>query len=116
MQTILYGIWLLLPITYFGIALWSKLEEAGGSTKRENVGDLLRQGFFVLGCVGLAIAIDQYLLKDLVEMFSPTFIPLGLYQILLLPFILYIGAFIVGGSKDIRITKAPRVSQRKSRK
>lgn len=98
------------------MALWSKLEQAGGRTKRENVGDLARQGFFVLGCVAIAVAINEYILADAVATLSPDFIPLGFYQILLLPFVLYIGAFIVGGSKEIRITKAPRVSQKKSRR
>ncbi len=98
------------------MALWSKLEQAGGRTKRENVGDLARQGLFVLACVGVAVAVNEYLLSDTVAMLSPDFIPLGFYQILLLPFVLYIGAFVVGGSKEIRITKAPRVSQKKSRR
>jgi hypothetical protein len=105
MVTFLYIIWFCLPLFFFTIALWSKLEAMSGKDKRENFGDFFKQGVFVTGCVLLAVAIDQYVLADLVAAVSPDFIPLGLYQFLLLPFILYIGALAVGPSKSISLKK-----------
>lgn len=108
MLTLLYVIWFLIPLFFFSIALWSTLESAGGKHKRENPGDFFRQGVFALVCVLISVAIDQTVLEGLVGTFSPDFIPLGVYQVLLLPFILYLAARILGPTQDIRIKKAPR--------
>ena len=103
MHTCLYVIWFLLPIFFFGIALWSKLERYGSNPPYENIGDYVRQGVFVLACVVLSVLIDQYILEDIVNLLSPTWIPLGLYQVLLLPIVLLVSAVILGPSKAISI-------------
>jgi cell division protein FtsW (lipid II flippase) len=103
MHTLLYAIWFMLPLFFFGLALWSKLEKMSGQNKRDNVGDFVRQGFFVSLCVALAVLIDQFMLKDVAESIYPELLPLGLYQVLLLPFILYIGAMLIGPTKDLKV-------------
>lgn len=114
MHTALYVVWFILPAFFFLVALWAKLEALSGKTKREKPGDFVKNGFFVLACVLLAVLIDTYFLEHLVDNLVP-FLPLALFQILLLPFILLVAAKLLGGSKEIRISKAPRTSQRKKR-
>ena len=63
----------------------------------------------------IAVGIDRYVLKSLVESFSPDILPLGFYQAILLPILLLIGAKLVGGSKEIRIEKAPRSTYKKKK-
>jgi len=105
MQTAIYIIWFLIPLFFFTMALWSRLEQVGGKSKRENPGDFFRQGVFVLVCVLISIGIDQLLLEDIVSSVSPAFIPLGFYQIVLLPLVLYLAALISGPSKAIKIQR-----------
>jgi hypothetical protein len=105
---ILYIIWILLPLMFFSLALWSKLEQISGKPKRDHVGDLVTQGFFVLICVIISFGIDYYFLPSLYAFIAIPWIPLGFYQVLLLPVVLFIAGKITGPSMDIRITKAPR--------
>ena len=104
MQIALYIIWFLLPVFFFGVGLWGKLESFGNKYRRENSGDFFRQGTFVLICCIVALVIDQFILESLVETLSPEFIPLGFYRTLLLPVILLVAALIIGPSKDIKIS------------
>ena len=113
MTKALYIVWFLFPLFFFGIALWSKLEEVSTKkAKRENPGDFLQQGLFVLACVIVSVLIDQFVLESIVSHF-PDFAPLGFYQIILLPLVLLVAAMTVGPSEKIRISKPPNLSQRK---
>lgn len=116
MTTAFYVIWCLIPIFFFTLALWSKLEVLSGQVKKDNPGDLIRQGGFVSICVFIAILIDQYLLPELYPKFSPDWIPYGFYQLILLPAIFYVASRVIGPSTDIRISKAPKPSSRKVKK
>lgn len=111
-QQFLYAIWFAIPVFFFLAALWSKLEQIGKSPRRQNPGDLLRQGTFMLGCVIVAILLDQYALPEVGDAL-PSWLPLGVVQVLLLPVVLLIAAKLVGGAKPIKIEKAPRPSQRR---
>ena len=106
MKILLYLLWFLLPAFFFGIALWSKLEQFSNKHKRENAGDFFRQGIFVSVCVLLSVLIDQYALGGIVTSLSPDFIPLGFYQVLLLPLVLYLAAMLVGPSKAVTASKS----------
>ena len=106
MRTFLYLLWFLLPTFFFGIALWSKLEQLSNKHKRENAGDFFRQGIFVSVCVLLSMLIDQYVLEGIGTTWSPDFIPLGFYQVLLLPLALYLAAMLVGPSKAVTASKS----------
>lgn len=112
----LYAIWCLLPLAFLLIGLWSLLEKIGGKTKRENPGDFFKQFIFVSGCVLASVAINEYFVIPQVPALLPSFVPLLLVQITLLPFVLYIGAICIGGSKAIRIEKVAHVSQNRRRK
>lgn len=113
MQTLVYISWLLLPIFFLGHALWVVLEQAGGKGLGEKPGDYFKQGLFVSACSLACYGIDQLILQTYVPIYSPTALPLWFYQLILFPIILVLGAKLIGGSKEIRISKAPRPSLRK---
>ena len=110
----LYAIWLAVPLFFFLMALWAKLEQISKSAKRQNPGDFMRQGTFVLFCVFAAMAIDQYLLVPSISPSLPSWLPAAFLQVLLLPVILLMAARSLGGTKPIKIKKAPRPTQRKT--
>lgn len=113
---VIYAIWAVLPIFFFVVALWSKLEEFGSkSKKRDDAADFFRQGLFVLICVIISVVIDRFFLEKLVAPLSD-FLPESFFRIALLPTILLLAARFVGPSKQIRITKSARPTERKVRK
>ncbi len=116
MQTALYLLWILIPLFFFLLALWSALEKVGGGTGKPSGGDYFRQGLFVSACVGICILIDRTVLPDIAAAIAPDYVPLGVYQAVLLPAVLYLGAVVFGGSKDIMIGKAPHPSQVKKKR
>lgn len=116
MTTFLYILWFLIPTFFFLTALWTQLERLSGKEAKPTGGDAFRQGVFVLVCVGVCVAIDQYILGDLVTSFAPDFLPLGFFQAILLPIVLYVAAMMFGGSKEILISRAPKPSQAKRKK
>ncbi|MCB0311568.1 MAG: hypothetical protein KDD42_10045, partial [Bdellovibrionales bacterium] len=95
------------PAFFFAIGIWSALEKFSSSrkTRTENPKDFFRQGFFVLGCVAICILIDLTILEDIVSAVSSEWLPLGFYQMILLPIVLLVGARLIGPSKDITIPK-----------
>jgi hypothetical protein len=115
-RTIIYTIWLSLPVFYLLMALWSALEKVGNKEKRESPTDQLRQALFCLVCAGIAILIDQYLLEDLANALIPSWLTLLFYQVFLYPVVLYLGAMALGPSKEILITKAPNPTKRRTKK
>lgn len=99
--SLLYVIWLLFPLGFFLMALWSFLEKA--TNRRPGLqtpGEHFKQGLFVLACVGVCIATDQYLLAQLVEGIANEWLPLPFFQVILLPFVLFVGAKLLGPTKD----------------
>ena len=112
-SVVFYIIWALFPILLVGMALWAKLERVSGSPKKQDPIDFLKQCGFVLLCVAVAVLIDYFLLVPYAEGFLPDFVPLGFVQLLLLPFILYLLALVIGPTKPARITKAPVTRSRK---
>ena len=113
MRTLLYGIWFLFPAFFFVMAFWSYLEKISNKHKKENPGDFLSQGIFVLICVAICIIIDQFALESFWQSLLSDYVPLGFLQILLLPAVLYIGAMLIGPSKAILIDRAPRPTRGK---
>ena len=114
-RTVIYAIWILFPLFFFGIALWSGLERLGGRDKRDNIGDYFRQGLFVSGCVAAAIVIDQLFLESLVSSIFPPSIPFMLFKLLLLPFVFYLASMLIGPSKAVRSEKSSHKSDRRRR-
>ena len=102
MQTFLHIVWILFPAFFFVMALWAKLEQFSKSARKQNPGDFFKQGLFIAACSLLAFIIDLNFLRSFNDSFVP-FLPLLLLQIVLYPFILLIGAKLLGPSKDILV-------------
>ncbi len=111
MRTFLYIIWFLFPLAFFVMALWAGLEKVSNRQKKENPGDFLKQGTFVLVCVLISILLDQFALDSVMQTVIGDYLPLGFLQVMLLPVVLYIGAKVLGPTKSILISKAPRPTQ-----
>ena len=116
MTTVIHVVWIIIPLFFFAIALYAKLEMIGNKHKVDNPKDFLRQAAFTTLCTGIAFIIDEYALEGLVQSLSPDWIPVMFYRILLLPLILVIGAHLAGGSEEIAINKAPRPTERPKRR
>lgn len=119
MNSVLYGVWFLIPTFFLVLALWGKLEQLSGQAKRDDIGDYVRQGVFVLVCALVSVFIDKYMLESF-HAFLQSFLVLDfsiwLLKVLLLPVVLYVAAFVAGPSKQIRITKAPTPSKSRPKK
>lgn len=116
MRTTIFVVWILILTGLFLVALKSWLESISGKSKTENPGDAFRQFLFVLICVAIARGIDLLILPSLVNPHLPSWIPPDFVLLILLPFVLYLGARIWGPSTKIRIksmSKAPASSVRR---
>jgi len=102
---VLYGIWFLLPLFFFTLALWAWLERLSKSPKRQNPKDFMRQGTFLLGSAVLALLINEYVLQEGAADLLPNWLPLTFVQIMLLPIILLLGAKMFGGTTPISIQR-----------
>jgi len=115
MIKVLYGIWILIPVGFAVLALYSKLEQISHKDKpltREPL-DLIKQAAFTGLCVIIAFGVEFYFIEDSIMPLLPSIIPKGLIQVMLLPVILYIAAMIIGGAKPIRIQKVSTHDQRR---
>jgi len=108
-DSVLYGVWFLFPGFYLIAMIYCKLEQVSGKRIRHNLKDYVHHMFFLLACALISILLDQYALADIAQSIYPDLIPLGFYRIILFPVVLLLGAKLLGGSKEIRIKKAPRV-------
>jgi len=116
MLYVLYGIWILLPVFFFGLALWTGLERISGKQPQEHPTDYFRQGLFVASCVAAAFAFDAYLLADLVHFLGFDDSWLWFFRLILLPIILFLGAKLLGGSHPVRISEVSPSSRHERRK
>ncbi|MCB0352920.1 MAG: hypothetical protein KDD64_05320 [Bdellovibrionales bacterium] len=118
MNYVFYTIWGLIPLVYFLLVLWSRLEQSthvrkGKKASRES-SDLFRQAIFVSACALVTFLVDYFFVdQGLVEDILPEFVPLGFIKLILFPIVLMVLGKIVGGSKPIRIEKAPRPTSRR---
>lgn len=115
MTIALYSIWALIPLLLFLMALWSYLEKTAGKKKQERPGDLFRQAIFTTVCCLASIALDQYCLPIVLTDIFTEYLPYGVYQVILYPAVLFVGAKIIGPSKAIMISKAPEASAKYKR-
>jgi len=103
MHTALYMVWFAIPGFFLLTALWAFLEHTTNRKgPKQNPADNFKQFLFVALCVGIAVLIDQTVLPDLVKNMAPDWIPLGFFEVLLLPFVLLLGAKIIGPTKEVK--------------
>lgn len=112
---ILYGIWFLFPLFYFVIAAWGKLERVSGERNRDDLGDYVRNGTIALAAVGIALAIDQFLLPSLKDTLLTDIMPYFFFRVMLYPVVFVLVNMALGPSKKINIEKSPRLDKYKRR-
>ena len=100
---VFYVVWFLIPLAFFTVALWAKLEQIAKSPRRQNPGDFFRQGVFLLLCAILSVLIDHFLLWRLDGTPLADWLPLYVFQLLLLPAVWLVCACLFGGSQQIGI-------------
>ncbi len=117
MQTFLYILWIFIPLAYYLMALWSKLEQSTQRKRGKNVqheaADLFKTANHLAIVCFITFLVDRYATETLIKPNLPDLVPLPLVQILLLPAVMYVVALIKGKSEPIRIKKAPRPTQNK---
>ncbi|MCB0339586.1 MAG: hypothetical protein KDD53_08280 [Bdellovibrionales bacterium] len=94
------------------MVLWSKTENLSGKSRREDTGDYMRQGFFVLFSSIAAFVIDQQFLENIVSSLFGDMLPLMLFRIILFPVVLLVGAKILGPSRSKQIKKIPTLRKK----
>lgn len=112
-----YALWFCLPVTFLLMALWGKLEEIGNRYERQNVGDMLRQGIFLLICGVVTLAIDHYFLEQLVTGIGlDALAPMWVFRSMVYPIVIFVAAKLLGPSNEILISKGARPSDRRRRR
>jgi hypothetical protein len=112
MQNFIYGLWLLIPVTYFLIILWSKLENIGKKKKQKEIADFFNQLYFVIVTVGVSFLLDIYIVDNIAAMDIFSAFPRNMLRFFVLPCTFMVLSKIIGPSKDIRIKDAPNLSAR----
>ncbi len=110
-----YGIWLLLPIFYFVVALWGKLERSSGERNRDDLGDYVRNGTVALLAVIVSVGIDRFLLPALDDTLLTDLMPIFFFRVLLYPVVFVLINLALGPSKKIQIPTTPKLEQYKRR-
>lgn len=110
MDTFLYSIWILCPCLFLLMALWAKLEQIGGSDKKQPYKDLLNQAAFTVVCSAVTFAIDRFVLTDLDAGLLDGWIPIQVMRLLCYPLVLLLAAKVFGG------TTAPKIGGPQTRK
>ena len=94
-MTVLYGVWLLLPLSFFLLAVWAVLKPVFKVHGQEYYGDYFKQGLFCSIGLALAIVIHQSDgFNNFIEAYSHRWFNLSIASWLLYPSILVVMAYI----------------------
>ena len=104
---LLYGLWSLVPVFFFGMWLWCTLEKVSGRKIEMNISFLWRQAAFTLICVFITMLLDMCWLRDFEVPFLQEYLPQWFWRVMLFPVVLLVMARIVGSSKQLKISEAP---------
>lgn len=107
MATAIYILWGLVPVFFFCILCISSLEKYFGKKKTEKPGDFLRSFLFTTACYALFAFVDYTVLDFLYNDIAMQFFPRNALLFLTYPILLWIGAKCIGGSEEIRVSRAP---------
>lgn len=112
MHTLVYVIWISIPLVMGCLILWDAVDNIAKGRKNKHFFAQLRQTIFVAVAIGFCIAIDVFVLDFLVELPFADLVGRDLLLVLLLPAVLLVGALAIGPSKPILIANAPRLSDK----
>ena len=102
-ELILYSIWFLIPLIFYLLALWGRLEQMSSGQPHHHVIDLLHQGHFTLAVAVVSVAVDRFLLPKIVAIPALDFVSPLFLQIVTFPAIALILASAFGPSGEIRV-------------
>lgn len=109
--------WVLVPVAFFLMALWSWLEQSTqvrkGKKRSEEPQDLTKQAIFLSICSIIAWGVDALIIQSgSVDFLFGEWTPKPMVRFFVYPLILYIGAVTVGQTKRPSIDKLPRPSEK----
>lgn len=107
MRTAIYILWGLVPTFFFIMWAISALEKTVGKKRTENPSDFLKSFLFTAGCFGILALFEVFFIDSVLDLVGTEYFSHNVLFFLSYPVILLIAAQFVGGSKPIRITKAP---------
>lgn len=94
MQSNIYLIWALLPISLFLLALWGIVKRAAKQRGREYPADNFRQGIYCLVLLFVAVWLDQQYLSDIASDLASDDLAASVIRLLIYPAVLLIAAMI----------------------
>ena len=94
MYSAIYLIWGLLPLSLILLALWGMVKQVAKQRGREYTLDTLKQAFYCLVVLFIAIWLDQRYLKELIETYLAGDLASGVPRLLIYPALLFLGASI----------------------
>lgn len=113
----LHYLFLLVPLLYFLLALWSLLESKSNKRKGKDKDILLKQGIFVFICTLVAIGVDILILPHLIPMLP---CPPLMARILTFLIVIYLIGIFVGGtelqSRSLKKNNSPTQKKKKRRR
>jgi hypothetical protein len=113
MHTLVYVIWISIPLVMTCLILWDAVDNIVKGRKNKHFFAQLRQTLFVVVAICCCIVLDMFVLDFLVGLPLVDIIGRDLLLVLLLPAVLLIGALAIGPSKPILIADAPKLSNRR---
>jgi hypothetical protein len=117
MEYVLLGMWILVPVGFYLLSLWSWLEQSTvvrkGKKRNEEPKDLLKQAVFLTIASFVTYLFDLFIIQggNIDFIFGP-WVPKPMVRFFLYPIILYIGAVSFGGTKRPKIDRLPRPSEK----
>jgi hypothetical protein len=110
MKTAVYLVWIFIPTIFFILILWNFLESKGKRRKKDKyTSNLFKQGMFVTGCSICCFIFDLFLLDVLHSSLIGNLVSRNFLMIITLPIVLTVASTIIGPSKEILISRAPRL-------
>ena len=111
----LHYLFLLFPLIYFLLALYSFLEGKGNKRKGKDKDLLFKQGLFVLMCTAIAIVVDIFVLPSLLPVLP---LPPIMVRVMSFLIIMYVIGLFVGGTelKSRSLNKKDTPTSKRKRK
>ena len=100
-------IWFLPAVFFVFVYLFAVLEKASGKKVRKDYKDYLRQVVFLLFIGVATLLVDMFLMPSFLEKVVGDMLPHPYFRLVLFPFMVLIGAKLIGGTKaqEIKVNR-----------
>ena len=113
MHTIVYVVWISIPTVMVCLVLWDLVDNLSKRKKHKHFFQHLRQVAFVTVAILACVGVDRFFLDTLIQLPFLDWIGRDLFLVLLLPLALFLGALVLGPTKPILISEAPKLGRKK---